>query len=138
MKKSKLRMILRKIVREEVAIAIKEVITELKQPKQKKKIVEKKQYTNNSILNEVLNETEGGILHGTEPYPTMGGGVYDSSKADEIISSQYSDIMKGDTEPTHESNVSTIVGKGAPENVKNLFNKDFSGILKQSYKKGNK
>ena len=55
---------IRQIVREEVAMAIQEVITELKKPKQqvsqpipKKKIVEKKQYSNNSILNDVLNET---------------------------------------------------------------------------------
>ena len=50
MKKSDLKLIIRKIVREEVAMAIQEVITELKQPTQqqisqpkvKKKMVEKK------------------------------------------------------------------------------------------------
>ena len=96
-KKINIRTVIRKIVREEVAMAIKEVITELKQPslssKPKKKITEQKTYTSNSVLNEVLNETEGGIpQQGTESYPTMGGSVYDSSKVDDVISSQYSDI----------------------------------------------
>ena len=57
MKKSKLSLLIRQIVREEVAMAIQEVITELKQPvqqvskpKTKKKIVEKKTFTSNSIL----------------------------------------------------------------------------------------
>ena len=52
MKKSDLKLIIRKIVREEVAMAIQEVITELKQPTQqvsqpktKKKMVEKKSFT---------------------------------------------------------------------------------------------
>ena len=51
MKKSDLKLIIRKIVREEVAMAIQEVITELKQPTQqvsqpktKKKMVEKKRF----------------------------------------------------------------------------------------------
>ena len=75
MKKSELRLMIKKIVREEVAIAIKEVITELKQPTQqvsqpkpKKKIVEKKQYSKNSILNEVMNETVQ-----SDDWKTMGG-----------------------------------------------------------------
>ena len=59
-------LVIRQIVREEVAMAIGEVVNELKQPslssspqfskpKPKKKIVEKKQYSSNSVLNEILN-----------------------------------------------------------------------------------
>ena len=60
-KKTNIRTLLRTMVREEVAMAIQEVITELKQPvttkqvsqpKTKKKIVEKKSFTSNSVLNE--------------------------------------------------------------------------------------
>ena len=54
-KKPNIKTIIRQIVREEVAMAIKEVITELKQPTQSKpqpkKIVEKKSFTNNSVSN---------------------------------------------------------------------------------------
>ena len=88
-KKINIRTAIRKIVREEVAIAIQEVITELKQPslssqqisqpKIKKKIVEKTNYSNNSILNNVLNETAQ-----DDSWKTMGGGTYDSSKMNEV------------------------------------------------------
>ena len=48
-KKPNIKTIIRQIVREEVAMAIKEVITELKQPiesqPQPKKIIEKKSFT---------------------------------------------------------------------------------------------
>ena len=56
-KKTNIRTVIRKIVREEVAMAIQEVITELKQPTQqvsqpqpRKKIVEKKQFTKNFLF----------------------------------------------------------------------------------------
>ena len=64
-KKTNIRQVIRTIVREEVAMAIGEVITELKQPtqqvskpKQKKKVVEGKRkyqkFTENSVLNDWL------------------------------------------------------------------------------------
>ena len=133
-KKTKIKTAIRKIVREEVAMAIQEVITELKQPKQqvsqpipKKKIVEKKQYSNNSILNDVLNETAA-----DDEWKTMGGGTYDSSKAHEVMSSQYGNMMNDNM-----SNSDIIAPQEAPE-VKNLFDKDFSGILKKSIEKSGK
>ena len=53
-KKTNIRTVIRKIVREEVAMAIGEVITELKQPTQShpqpKKIIEKKSFTSNSVF----------------------------------------------------------------------------------------
>ena len=143
-KSNKIKTVIRKIVREEVAMAIQEVITELKQPTslssnqskkqvKNKRVVENKQYTSNTVLNDILNETVGGISKGgKESYPTMGGGTYDSSKINEIVSSQYSDIMNDDVE---SSNADKIVGAGAPEQIKNLFNKDYSGILKKSIEK---
>tara|TARA_R100000908_G_scaffold64492_1_gene48640 strand:- start:1503 stop:1904 length:402 start_codon:yes stop_codon:yes gene_type:complete len=91
MKKSDLKLIIRRIVREEVAMAIKEVITELKQPTQQtsqpkpqKKIVEKADYSKNSVLNDVLNETAN-----SDEWKQMGGGTYDSSKMNEVLSAQY-------------------------------------------------
>ena len=57
-KKTNIKTVIRQIVREEVAMAIKEVVTELKQPiesqpKPQKKIVEKKSYTNNSVMKQL-------------------------------------------------------------------------------------
>ena len=59
-KSNKIKTVIRKIVREEVAMAIQEVITELKQPTslssnqskkqvKNKRVVENKQYTSNTV-----------------------------------------------------------------------------------------
>ena len=123
MKKSDLKLMLRKIVREEVAMAIQEVITELKQPKQqitqtkqKKKIVEKKQYTDNSVLNDVLNETAI-----SDEWKTMGGGTYDSGKMNEVLSSQYSDTMNGQQ--------SVAVNPNDP--MAKFLNKDYRQVMQK-------
>jgi len=136
-KVSKLKTMIRKIVREEVAMAISEVVNELKQPslssqpmrktsktKSKKKIVEKKKFSNNSVLNDVLNETAAG-----DEWKTMGGGTYDSSKMEEVMSSQYGNMMQG------EMDNSDIIAPQASPDVKNLFNKDYRLILKKSQEK---
>ena len=97
--KTSVRTIIRKMVREEVAIAINEVITELKQPTQakqviskpkkpQKRIVEKKQFSSNSIINQVLNETAHSSV---DEWETLGGGTFDSGKMNEVLSSQYSE-----------------------------------------------
>ena len=95
---------IRQIVREEVALAIQEVITELKQPTQtmavddveirrnntpKKKIIEKQNYTNNSVLNDVLNETANG-----GDWKTLGGGEFTSERMNELVGGAYGDLMK--------------------------------------------
>ena len=128
-KKTNIKTMIRQIVREEVAMAIQEVISELKQPtvvetkqvkkpKSKKIVSEQKQYSNNSILNEVLNETEG---FESQDYALMGDKVFDSNSVEEIA---------------NRNNISdSIVSPSAPEEIKNIFDKDFSKILKQSYKK---
>tara|TARA_Y100001938_G_scaffold26701_1_gene35909 strand:- start:7045 stop:7416 length:372 start_codon:yes stop_codon:yes gene_type:complete len=119
MKSDKLKLFIRKIVREEVAMAINEVITELKQPvknipqtQPQQKIVEKKQYTKNSILNDVLNETAQ-----TTDWQTMGEGVYDSSRVEEVAQ--------------HSLNVQPEQQTG----MNQFLNKDYSAVLNKSYEK---
>ena len=86
-KKTNIRTVIRQIVREEVAMAIQEVITEIKNPVQEtlkpKTKSETKNFTNNPVLNDILNETA------SEEYPTMGGGIYDTGRANEVLSHQY-------------------------------------------------
>jgi hypothetical protein len=125
-KKTNIRTIIRQMVREEVAMAINEVVTELKQPslssqpKPKKKIVEKKQFTKNSILNEVMNETAA-----SDEWKTMGGGTYDSSKVNEVLGKSYGDMMNGN------SNVPvTVDGQTA-----DFLTKDYSKLMKAIDKK---
>ena len=97
-KKKNIKTVIRQIVREEVAMAIHEVITELKQPTQsqpkpKKKVVEKKEFTKNSILNDVLNETAA-----SDEWKTLGGDTFDSSKINQVMSGQYSDVMNNNSQ----------------------------------------
>ena len=121
-KKTNIRTMIRQIVREEVAMAINEVITELKQPslsstqpKPKKKNVEKKQFTKNSILNEVMNETAQ-----DDSWKTMGGGTYDSGKMNEVLQSSYGNIMNDN------SNTSVSVDGQTPDFLK----KDYRKLMK--------
>ena len=120
-KKKTTRQIIRQIVREEVAMAIQEVITELKQPTQSqpKKIVEKKSFTNNSILNDVLNETAM-----DDEWKTMGGGQYTSDRMNELVGKQYSGMMNGTQQ---------VVPPSDP--MSQFVNKDYSKVLEKSIEK---
>ena len=95
-----LKTIIKKLVAEEVSKQIKYVVKELTDPtpaisSSKSKLIEEfgpvnedtpkysetKKYTDDPVLNEVLNKTQGGIAQdkpGFEEYPTMGGGAVDS------------------------------------------------------------
>ena len=134
-KKTNARTVIRQIVREEVALAIQEVITELKQPtqqvsqpKSKKKIVKKQQYSKNSILNNVLNETAM-----DEEWKTMGGGTYDSSKANEVMASTYGKMMNDDSE---NANGTLAAEMGVdPNNAPDFLTKDYSKVMKAIDKK---
>ena len=121
-KKTNIKTIIRQIVREEVAMAIKEVITELNKPTesqpQPKKIIEKKSYTNNSVLNDVLNETAQ-----DDGWKTMGGGQYTSDRMNEVVGKNYGDMMNG-TQPVPSS-----------DPMSQFLNKDYSQVLKKSIEK---
>ena len=121
-KKPNIKTIIRQIVREEVAMAIKEVITELKQPTQSKpqpkKIIEKKSFTNNSVLNDVLNETAQ-----DGDWKTLGGGEFTSDRMNELVGRQYGDMMNG-TQQVPSS-----------DPMSQFLNKDYSQVLEKSIEK---
>ena len=122
-KKKTTKQIIRQIVREEVAMAIKEVITELKQPiesqPQPKKIIEKKQFTENSVLNDVLNETAQ-----DGEWKTLGGSEFTSDRMNELIGRQYGDMV------TNQSPTISVDGQ-TPDFLK----KDYREVLKKSQEK---
>jgi len=123
-KKTNIKTIIRQIVREEVAMAIKEVITELKQPIEsqptpQKKIVEKKSYTENSVLNDVLNETAQ-----DGEWKTLGGSEFTSDRMNELIGRQYGDMV------TNQSPTISVDGQ-TPDFLK----KDYREVLKKSQEK---
>ena len=122
-KKTNIKTVIRQIVREEVAMAIKEVITELKQPiesqPQPKKIIEKKSFTKNSVLNDVLNET---AQDGS--WKTLGGGEFTSDRMNELVGRQYGDMMNQQPQ---------VVPSSDP--MSQFLNKDYSEVLEKSIEK---
>ena len=122
-KKTTTRKTIRQIVREEVAMAIQEVITELRQPiesqPQPKKIVEKKSFTNNSVLNDVLNETAS-----DGEWKTLGGSEFTSDRMNELVGRQYGDMMNGTSQQVPSS-----------DPMSQFVNKDYREVLKRTEEK---
>ena len=148
MKKSDFKLMIRKMVREEVAMAIHEVITEMKEPlqqvntvhngeirktKPKKKMVEKKSYTSNSILNDVLNETAN------DEWQTMGNGTYTSNKMNDVLRGQYGDMMNGgNVNVAPQTDINDRPVTNVPDHLMDAFTKDYSKTLKAMEKSANK
>ena len=122
-KKTNIKTIIRQIVREEVAMAIKEVITELRQPTQSqpqpKKIVEKKSFTSNSVLNDVLNETAQ-----DGDWKTLGGGELTTDRMNDVIGRNYGDMMNTTPQQVPSS-----------DPMSQFLNKDYREVLKKSEEK---
>ena len=146
MDKNKLRNIIELVVRKEVKKQLSEIfINEEKEinlaetiskPKPKKVINKpKKQYTKNTALNEVLNNTKPLGSQEQEDYPTLGGGVLGSDNMAEVLG--YGDLgMGSNKERAREVGaVETIKKQGVnvdavPEDVVNALTRDYSGLMK--------
>ena len=151
MDKNKLRNIIELVVRKEVKKQLSEIfINEEKEinlaetiskPKPKKVISKpKKQYTKNTALNEVLNNTKPLGSQEQEDYPTLGGGVLGSDNMAEVLG--YGDLGRGQNkEKAREMGaVDTIKKQGVsvdqvPEDVQNALTRDYSGLMKAMDKK---
>ena len=118
-KKTNMRTLIRQIVREEVAMAIQEVITELKQPTQSQptKPIQEKHFTKNSVLNDVLNETAQ-----DGEWKTLGGKEFTTERMNELVGSQYGDMMKDTPQQAVPSS----------DPMAQFVNKDYSSVLKKT------
>ena len=110
---------IRQIVREEVAMAIQEVITELKQPTQSTKPVKKKSFSKNSVLNDVLNETAQ-----DGEWKTLGGSEFTSDRMNELVGRQYGDMMNTSPQQVPSS-----------DPMSQFLNKDYREVLKKTDEK---
>lgn len=148
MKRSELKTMIRKIVREEVASAIHEVITELKEPTEvqpPEHVSEmeptyinnnnnsNRQFSSNKVLNDVLNETANG-----DGWRTMGDKTYTSDSIGSILANQYKDI--GDRGPDKISGEQMIESMGmnpetVPDHITKALSRDYSELLKLSKEK---
>ena len=116
---------IRQIVREEVAMAIQEVITELKKPTQPtkpmtpKKRTQNSSFTSNKILNDVLNETAQ-----DGDWKTLGGGEFTSERMNDIVGGNYSDIMNNTPQQVPSS-----------DPMAQFLNKDYRQVLEKTDEK---
>jgi len=160
MKKQELVKIIEAVVRKEVKKQMNEIfikeensssLTELvstpitekefKEPIRKQyKTKPKKEvnYTSNKALNKVLNETVGGVPQGDgSGYPTMGGGVYDTSKINDVLAGAtglgnggVSKEMKREIGAVESIKKAGVSVDQVPDHVTNALTRDYSAVLK--------
>jgi len=154
MKVSEFTKILRKVIREEVRAAIKQELKEASKSKKEnpRKIInhgldlhesvekfEKKSYSSNPLLNDILNET----AQTGEPIPTMNATAYTSGDARGGIRSKFQDAMNPDVD-FGSSNAKPTAAEMIPDDKKhvqvpdyvtNALTKDYSGLVKAFDKK---
>ena len=112
---------------------VKEPIRKQYKTKPKKEV----NYTSNKALNKVLNETVGGVPQGEGGYETMGGGVYDTSKINDVLAGA---TGLGNTEGAKERKreiaaVDSIKKAGVnvdqvPDHVTDALTRDYSAVMK--------
>ena len=146
MTKKQLVKIIQEVVRREVKkqtreIFIKEqktsetqladVIPQVSEPKQKVK------YTKNKALNDVLNETIALSKKQSdmEEYPTLGGGIFDKSKMQELMGYGQSDEGKREMGAVDTLRKAGKSVNDVPEHVTNALTRDYSGLMKAIEKK---
>ena len=160
MKKQELVKIIEAVVRKEVKKQMNEIFIkeenssllselvskpltekEFKEPIRKQyKVKPKKEvnYTTNKALNKVLNETVGGVPQGEGgEYKTMGGGIYDSSKMNNVLAgatglgntAQSKEIKReiGAVESIKKAGVSV---DQVPDHVTDALTRDYSAVMK--------
>jgi len=142
MKQGKLVSLIKEVVKQEVKKQITDIlINETNIPKTKpvvkKKKVEEQKFTDNSVLNKILNET----AQQKEEYPTLGGGTFDSSRMTEMLG--YGGGLGNNEVKREVAAASTLQSAGmnpeaAPEHLKNALTRDYSDLIKAIDKKKGK
>tara|TARA_R100001163_G_C5061786_1_gene198717 strand:- start:992 stop:1492 length:501 start_codon:yes stop_codon:yes gene_type:complete len=152
MKKQELIKIIELVVRKEVKKQVNEIFIKENKETQEPSLTElvsepitkvaskpnkEVHYTDNQELNKVLNETAGGIPQGEGGYETMGGGIYDSSKINDILvrESGYGNPESVKEKKREIAAVDTIKKAGVsvdqvPDHVTNALTKDYSKVMK--------
>ena len=148
MKKQELIKIIELVVRKEVKKQVNEIFIKENKETQEPSLTElvsepitkvaskpnkEVHYTDNQELNKVLNETAGGIPQGEGGYETMGGGIYDSSKINDILvrESGYGNPESVKEKKREIAAVDTIKKAcvsvdQVPDHVTNALTKDYS------------
>jgi len=141
MKQGKLVSLIKEVVKQEVKkqvtnILINETNIPKTKPVVKKKKVKEQKFTDNSVLNKILNET----AQQQEEYPTLGGGTFDSSRMTEMLGygSLGNDEVKREVAAASTLKSGGINPEAAPEHLKDALTRDYSGLMKAIDKKKGK
>ena len=142
MKSNKLVSLIKEVVKQEVKKQITDIlINETNIPKAKpvikKKKVKEQKFTDNAMLNQILNET----AQQQEEYPTLGGGTFDTSRMTEMLG--YGSGLGNKEVKREVAAASTLQSAGmnpdsAPEHLTNALTRDYSGLMKAIDKKKGK
>jgi len=155
MKKSQLISLIESMVRKEVrkqmdTIFINEGIQSIKangkldlkekngelstKPKVRKK--KKVNYTTNESLNNILNETVGGLPQGDkEEYPTLGGGTFDTNRMTELLGYGKSEETRRDMAAVDTIKKAGVSVDDVPDHVTDALTRDYSDLMKAIDKK---
>ena len=143
MTKKDLVKIIREVVRREVKKEVRQIFINENQSKEnielpKPKVTEKKNYTKNKSLNDVLNETVGltKTQSQTEDYPTLGGGTFDTNRMAELMGYGQPEEAKRDMVAVDTLKKAGKSVNDVPEAVTNALTRDYSELMKAMNKKG--
>tara|TARA_Y100000004_G_C8767547_1_gene349251 strand:+ start:263 stop:691 length:429 start_codon:yes stop_codon:yes gene_type:complete len=129
MKKSELKMMIREVVREEIKLGLKNLVSELNQTttvtetkeiKPKRKVTQPKSFSKNSVLNDVLNETAQ-----ADEWKTL---AYDSSNINDLVKSNMG-INQNDIVADTAVNAGVSPDK-VPEHLEKALTRNYSDVLK--------
>lgn len=143
MTKKDLVKIIREVVRREVKKEVRQIFINENQSKEnielpKPKVTEKKNYTKNKSLNDVLNETVGltKTQSQTEDYPTLGGDTFDTNRMAELMGYGQPEEAKRDMVAVDTLKKAGKSVNDVPEAVTNALTRDYSELMKAMNKKG--
>ena len=141
MKKNELINIIRVVVKEEVQKSLKKELTEVFKSlktkplvKETKRVVKKRKpmkLAKDPVLNQILNETRGGVPQGEEEYPTMGGKTFDRNSMASLMG--YGNV--GGEEPNIANTTVGNSGAKPTEELAGILNRDYSDVMKAIDKK---
>jgi hypothetical protein len=154
MNKKQLIGIIRKVVKEEVKKELNEIFTKEETSSQLQDIVpevsvskkstkkEQKVYTDNPVLNKVLNETVGGIMEGAsnvqpgqEDWPSMDNKVFTQDDTANVVSLNKPVVNRRDMVAADSIAKSGVKLDDVPEATINALTRDYSGLMKAINKK---
>ena len=119
-------------IKEETSSKLIDIAPEVSEPK------EEIQYTKNTSLNKVLNETVGlsKSKKEFEEYPTLGDGTFDRSRMTELLGYGKSEEVKRDMVAVDTLQKAGKSVGDVPEHVTNALTRDYSKLMKVMSKKG--